>query len=160
MFLRSNVNKRIERYGRLLTAIEIGDDIFAPSSPLQLTDEEQKDIISYLDGDLYYSWFCKYVLLRLDENLSAGGVSFDHPIISVEHVLPQHPKQDSIWMSWFPLQEERQKYVHRLGNLVLLSRKKNSEAQNYDFETKKVKYFKTSTGIVPFPLTTQVLRRT
>ena len=31
-------------------------------------------------------------------------------------------------MSWFPLHEERQKYVHRLGNLVLLSRKKNSEA--------------------------------
>jgi uncharacterized protein with ParB-like and HNH nuclease domain len=158
MILRANVNKRIERYGRLLTAIEICDGLFDPDSPLQLTNEEQIEIVTHLEGDLYHSWFCKYVLLRLDESLSAGGVFFDYPIISIEHVLPQNPKPESIWMKWFPLHEEREKYVHCLGNLVLLSRRKNSEAQNYEFETKKEKYFKTSVGIVPFPLTTQVLQ--
>ena len=35
----------------------------------------------------------------------------------------------------------REKYTHRIGNLVLLPRRKNSEAQNYDFDVKKQKYF-------------------
>ena len=49
-------------------------------------------------------------------------------------------------------------YVHRLGNLVLLSRSTNKKAENYDFEEKKLKYFTTRAGISPFVLTTQVLR--
>jgi hypothetical protein len=40
---------------------------------------------------------------------------------------------------------------------VLLSRKKNSEAQNYDFETKKAKYFTSEKGVTSFALTSQVL---
>ena len=52
----------------------------------------------------------------------------------------------------------RQKYVNRLGNLVLLSRGKNMKAENFDFDLKKRKYFSTDGGISPFVLTTQVLR--
>ena len=68
--------------------------------------------------------------------------------------------QARIWFNWFPTEEERAQYVHRLGNLVLLSRKKNSEAQNYDFDKKKAKYFVTGKGIAAFALTTQVLQWT
>ena len=35
MIRKANINKRIERYGRLMQLIELGDDIFAPNSPLQ-----------------------------------------------------------------------------------------------------------------------------
>lgn len=63
-------------------------------------------------------------------------------------------------MKWFPDQADRDGWVHRLANLVLLSRKKNSEAQNFDFETKKEKYFKSDKGVSPFVLTTQVLGQT
>ena len=72
--------------------------------------------------------------------------------------LPQNPRENSIWLQWFPTQTEREKYTHRIGNLVLLSRRKNARAQNYDFATKKEKYFKTFDGISPFVLTTQVLK--
>jgi hypothetical protein len=61
-------------------------------------------------------------------------------------------------MQWFPDQKEREEYVHCLGNLVLLSHKKNSQAQNYDFLKKKKLYFQTSGGVSPFALTTQVLQ--
>jgi len=152
-----NVNKRIERYSRVLTAIENGDDLYSTDSSLQLTYQEQKVILEYLNGNLYESWFCKYVLLRLDEIISGTEASYNYPIITIEHVLPQTPKTDSIWMTLFPSENEREHYVHRLGNLVLLSRKKNSEAQNYDFETKKRKYFLTASGASPFALTTQLI---
>ncbi len=156
MLLRANVNKRIERYGRLLTAIENNDDLFASNSPLQLTDREQKEIVQALDGDLYGSWYCRYVLLRLDEAIGDGAATFNYPIISIEHVLQQSPAPNSIWVSLFADKEKREEYVHRLGNLVLLSRKKNAAAQNYDFDKKKKLYFSTG-GVASFRLTTQVI---
>jgi hypothetical protein len=61
-------------------------------------------------------------------------------------------------MKWFPSQQQRDRYVYCLGNLVLLSCAKNTLAQNYDFHVKKQKYFTTKTCVSPFALTTQVLR--
>jgi uncharacterized protein with ParB-like and HNH nuclease domain len=159
MFIRANVNKRIERYSRLLTAIENDHDLYALNSPLQLTSEEQRDVVTYLNTNLYEYGFCKYVLLRLDESLSDVGASYNYSSISVEHVLPQNPLTNSEWIQWFPDQEERESYVHCLGNLVLLSHKKNSQAQNYDFAKKKQIYFLTANNISPFVLTTQVIQQ-
>jgi hypothetical protein len=50
---------------------------------------------------------------------------------------------------------ERAQWTHRLANLVLLSRTKNAQAQNFDFVTKKEKYLKR--GVVTFSITTEVL---
>ena len=76
---------------------------------------------------------------------------------TVEHVLPQKPLPDSEWIKWFPDAGERSSILHKLGNLALLTRKKNSSARNYDFDKKKTAYFAKG-GISPFVLTTQVLR--
>jgi len=58
-------------------------------------------------------------------------------VITVEHVLPQNIKEGSEWASLFDQPEE---YVHKLGNLVLLRRRKNAKAQNFDFAKKKKSY--------------------
>ena len=60
-------------------------------------------------------------------------------------------------MQWFPTKELRETCTHRISNLVLLARAKNSQARNYEFEVKKQKYFSASKGVVNFALTTQVL---
>ena len=60
----------------------------------------------------------------------------------------------------FPVEEERTQYTHRIGNLALLSRRMNAQAQNYDFDKKKESYFTTCKGVSPFALTTQVLQKT
>ena len=95
-------------------------------------------------------------MLRLDALLSGGGASYDYETITVEHVLPQQPREGSDWVRWFLDAKERIRWVHRLGNLALLTRKKNSAASNYDFSTKKSAYFSRG-GVSPFVLTTQVL---
>ncbi|MBN6187772.1 HNH endonuclease [Aneurinibacillus sp. BA2021] len=77
--------------------------------------------------------------------------------LSIEHVLPQTPKKDSQWVKWFPHDIERSKFVHRIGNLVLLSRSKNSQAKNYEFEKKKNEYF-VRKGVSSFAITPQVLQ--
>jgi hypothetical protein len=161
MIIRYGTNDRLERYAGILQVLEDGGDNVALAAKLELTDNEKRKAFSGLNGNLYeLSKVRLYVLLRLDSLLSAGGAVYDYPIITIEHVLPQTPMKGSRWLEWFPAQADRDGWVHRLANLVLLSRKKNSEAQNYDFETKKDKYFKSDKGVVPFVLTTEVLAQT
>ncbi|HEV2654375.1 MAG TPA: HNH endonuclease family protein, partial [Ktedonobacteraceae bacterium] len=100
---------------------------------------------------------CKYILLRLDALLSDGSARYDFPTISVEHVLPQKPLANSEWLKRFP-GDARNRYLHQLGNLVLLSKQKNHDANNYDFAKKKAVYFSNRQGVSPFALTSQVLR--
>jgi hypothetical protein len=90
--------------------------------------------------------------------MAGEGATYDFPVISVEHVLPQNPAPGSEWTTWIPDNAERLRCVHQLGNLVLLSRKKNSAASNYEFDKKKRAYFTGRGGVTPFALTTQVLR--
>jgi len=159
MIRRSNINDRIKRYGHLLASIEKDADLYAPNSPLQLTPNECTSIVENLNGDIYCNTKTRlYVLLRLDTTLSNGEAIYTFPKITVEHVLPQNPNSNSQWMKWFPNEDLRNQHVHRLGNLVLLSRSKNSKAQNFEFEAKKEKYFTGSDGVAPFALTTQVLK--
>jgi len=97
------------------------------------------------------------LLLRMDALMSDGSASYQHEVVSVEHVMPQQPAPNSQWSTWVPDSAVHQKWVHKLGNLTLLSRKKNSSASNYEFERKKTVYF-TKGGICAFALTTQVLQ--
>ncbi len=160
LLLNVSRSRRSERYYQLQMAIKQGKNVYANDSPLQLSDDEQNAIYRILNGNLYINVsasLCKYILLRLDALLSDGSAHYDFPIISVEHVLPQKPLANSEWMKWFP-GESRNRYLHQLGNLVLLSRQKNQDANNYDFARKKAVYFSNRQGISPFALTSQVLR--
>ena len=96
------------------------------------------------------------LILRLDNLLADHGATYEHHVLSIEHVLPQTPKSDSMWVKWFPDQDERELWTHRLANLVILSRQKNSQAQNFDFDRKKQEYFQKK-GVATFALTSQVL---
>ncbi|MFI1240693.1 DUF262 domain-containing protein [Nocardia salmonicida] len=147
---------RGSKYSELLKQLERGDGLSAAA--FDLTPEERAETKNRLADRLYLvAPVRKYVLLRLDDLLAKQpGVSYQHRMITVEHVLPQNPKDRSVWNQDFT-DEERLHWTHRLGNLVLLNRAKNSEAQNYDFAKKKAKYFTSGNGSAVFALTTQVL---
>ncbi len=153
---RANINERINRYADVLRAIEQAADLFAESSPLQLSPNEKAEILTRLDGDIYNQpRIPRPLLLRLDSVLTEAGVTYDHPVISVEHVLPQNPAENSYWRQWFD-DEQRKRWTHSLANLVLLSRRKNSRASNYEFDRKKQEYF-LQNGTTTFALTTNVV---
>ena len=154
---RASVNERISRYGKLLIAIEKEDDLWGGNAPLQLNSGEKAEILQQLDGPMYLQTrVCQPVLLRLDSLLADTGARYDYTVISVEHVLPQKPEDDSEWALWFPNSDTREHWTHRLANLVLLSWKKNARASNRDFETKKREYFQRG-NVSPFAITTQVI---
>jgi hypothetical protein len=154
---RIDLTRRIERYGQVLRAIEAKDDLSAEDSPLQLTYDERKQTLGKLEEDVYLvTRIRKYVLLRLDETFSDTTATYDYPLITVEHVLPQNPANGSHWDVAFS-EEERNSWTHRLANLVLLSQRRNTQASNRPFQEKKATYFQTKDGSSPFVITSQVL---
>ena len=159
--LRKNVNERITRYARIIQAIQSGEDLYREDLDdgkltLQLSENEKTEMKEKLGEDIYkVKLVCKPLLLRLDSLLADKVAEYTIPIISVEHVLPQNPRDNSKWASWFPNEQERQDWTHKLANLVLLSRKKNSQASNFEFDRKKEKYFKEG-GAAIFALTNRV----
>ena len=99
-----------------------------------------------------------YLILRLDSFLSDGMAKYDTERMTVEHVLPQTVSSRSEWAKLWPNREEREKWVHRLANLVILTRSRNAKAQNDDFAKKKDAYFKGKKEVSSFALTAQVLQ--
>ena len=153
------INERIDRFSNLTAEIEAGRELSDEDSPLQLLPSEQARMYARLDGPFYESLAARArsaVLLRLDAFLSDGSAKYEYQTVTVEHVLPQTPPADSQWLDWFPEEDVRDSWVHRIGNLALLNRTKNSAASNYDFERKKKEYFYRK-EISPFAITTQVL---
>ena len=96
---------------------------------------------------------------RLDSALAGAGATYDDSVITVEHVLPRNPAEGSPWRRWFT-DEQRAEWTHRLANLVLLARRKNSQAGNFAFAYKQRSYFRMADGVSPFALTSQVLGQT
>ncbi|GLY54785.1 DUF262 domain-containing protein [Lentzea sp. NBRC 102530] len=157
MFIRRvYTTPRVMRYSNLLRDLASGQGLDSPAFVLDA--DERAATVSHLDGQLYLVQKTRrYVLLRLDEMLAGDpGVIYKFPVITVEHVLPQNPKDGSAWLSDFSA-EERATWTHRLANLVLLNRWKNAEVSNRDFVVKKDKYFTSGNGVSAFALTSQVI---
>jgi hypothetical protein len=53
---------------------------------------------------------------------------------TIEHILPQSPKEDSEWLKKWS-EEDKKKYLHDISNLVLT--KDNSKYSNFEFSKKK-----------------------
>lgn len=129
-----------------------------PLKNVELTEWEKKQFRNTLQGEIYLmpSLRRNYIIQRLDSFYSDGGASYNEKLFTIEHVLPQNPNPDSEWAkSWS--KEQQVKWLNRLANLVPLTRQRNSAAQNYDFQTKKEKYFQSKKGTSSYKLTTQVL---
>lgn len=116
-----------------------------------------KDLKPHLAEDVYGRGFAKAVLLRIEMEQQDDSVEkIFNGSITIEHVLPQ-TMTDKYWTTRFTA-DEHQNWVHKLGNLTLLSGSKNSSAQNADFEKKKV-VFNERNKKVSFDLTKEVCQK-
>ncbi|GHC16766.1 hypothetical protein GCM10010082_04660 [Kushneria pakistanensis] len=154
-----NVNQRIERYALLIAALQQPHDYDNPPLAIELTDQEKSDMRKALQGDIYTLTARRrnYLILRLDSFVSDGAATYDPTVLTIEHVLPQTVLSDSRWTEWWPESEVREQWVHRLANLVPLNKRRNSQAQNYDFGKKKDAYFRGRSNVSSYALTSQVL---
>lgn len=156
-----DVNHRMDRYKWVL--VEMNDrpnsNLADPLKNIELTNWECQHFLDVLDDEIYTmpAQRRNYVIQRLDSFVSDGGASYNTSIFTIEHVLPQHPAENSEWLCLWDNETDRNYWLNRLANLVPLTRHRNSAAQNYDFNEKKDKYFKSKSGTSSFSLTTQVI---
>lgn len=150
-----NINDRIDRYVSVLKDITLKKT----AQSIKLTKEEKKIMKETLDGNIYELTARRrnYIILRLDSFIADGLATYDASLLTIEHVLPQTINAISKWASDWPEEKIRKQWLHRIANLVPLNRRRNSQAQNYDFDEKKNAYFRGKKNVSSYALTTQVL---
>jgi hypothetical protein len=99
-------------------------------------------------GYVYGKRFALYILLMLDFLYQNQDQRIHLETLSVEHVLPQTPDGSSQWLKNFT-PEQCNEWTDKLGNLVLITRRKNSSQGNLDYEQKKIKYFEKNIDTCP-----------
>ena len=98
--------------------------------------------------------FIRAILIRVDETYYEHlGPKEYTKRISVEHILPQS-RTNKYWKKRFN-EEQHQEWLHKLGNLTLLSSGMNAAAKNYGFDRKKEVY-ETKNKKCPFGMTREL----
>lgn len=139
--MKTSLNERLERYAKINSKIETKSDLYASGSELMLNARDREYIISTLSSpDLYGKRLLKPVLAKIEEQINDGSIAINFGILSIEHILPQTPT-DIYWTGKFTM-EDKLKLTDSLGNLSLITVRKNSQARNYEFTTKINVYFK------------------
>jgi hypothetical protein len=155
----NNVNERIDRYALVINELQQDHSLDNPPNTIELSLKEQGEMLDKLNRDVYLMSPRKrnYVILRLDSFISDAAAVYDPNVLTIEHVLPQTVDETSEWSTTWPNVDDRDLWVHRIANLLPLTQKRNSAAQNYDFSKKKEAYFGGNKNISSYAITTQIL---
>ena len=139
---------RMENVNAILREIEASQDSAALLQSKTFTINKS-DFERVINGDIYGRSFAKYLLLKLDLIYRGSSTPMiPQAIASIEHILPRNPSADSQWVKDFSA-AEREEWTNKLGNLVLISRRKNTSQGNRDYGEKKEKYFEKNIEMFP-----------
>lgn len=149
--------ERIENMNSILKGIEAHktpDDLFKTN----LFDFDKADFLKNIEGKVYGRQFAKSILLKLDfllnDNKTTKWSAFSQ--ITIEHILPQTPADSSQWKKDFT-DIERADLTNKIGNLILLGRRKNASQGRLDYSEKHKKYF--ANNINTFPNSLRVFNK-
>lgn len=145
--------KRLTVYFQLISAIKNKENAEAVRGVFR-ANANNAELRTLLDSDIYGLPYAHALLLRLEEASQDESVTKTYNgVISIEHILPQALK-DPYWTERFNMAQQSI-WLHRLGNLTLLSGSKNSQAQ-YDAFPDKKKIYEQRNKKVSFDMTKAV----
>lgn len=130
---------RIENMNQVIKAVEAatGPDAVLADACFRVDADA---FARAVEASVYGRRFTRYLLIKLDFIYHDHAHRMAFESLSVEHVLPQTPADDSQWKKDFT-EAQRKEWTNRLGNLVLISTTKNTSQGRSDYVDKKVKYF-------------------
>lgn len=141
--------ERIENMNAILKGIETyksTDDLFKT----KLFDFDKTNLLKNISQKAYGRQFVKNILLKLDflhnDNKTNKWSGFGQ--ITIEHILPQTPKDGSQWKKDFT-DTDRAELTNKIGNLILLGRGKNASQGRFDYSLKHKKYFDKNINTFP-----------
>ncbi|WP_300678763.1 DUF262 domain-containing HNH endonuclease family protein [Nocardioides sp.] len=132
--------RKDERYSSYTGVLKSIDVSVRPATVIESMDVGLEAVQNACrESKFYGSGFAKYLLVRAEIQATELIEPREFSPRSIEHILPQNPRAESQWLTDFTV-DEIKSLVHSVGNLVLLSKSKNSSAQNKDFSEKKATY--------------------
>jgi len=147
--LKFTPTDRIKQMNAIISKIESTDEPLDVINDSAIFDIDISNLESAFSEDIYHKRYSKYVVFKLEYLQKDKTQRFmEFKYLSLEHILPQNPKEDSNWKKYFN-DIELKKWVHKLGNLVLMSRIKNASLGNKEFEEKKNRYFQGNIDAFP-----------
>ena len=165
---RLTPTSRIENMNSIIAEIEKASNLEGDSNSEKINhlinadcfEYDYDELIEIIDGShVYRKSYDRYLLRKVDFLWGAPNFAEkrdSYKLMSVEHILPQNPAADSQWMIDFEEDEVRADWTDAIGNLVLISRRKNSAQGRLDFTLKKEKYFEKN--IETFPNSLKVMQ--
>jgi uncharacterized protein with ParB-like and HNH nuclease domain len=112
-----------------LKSIYVVDDNFAQAfSTKQLSTKRNKNLV-------------KYILVELENAISATDHQYEDATSTIEHILPENPPSD--WEISFPA-DEQDDYIYLIGNYTLLEDSLNKKAEGKVFSEKLPLYKKSN----------------
>jgi len=138
---------RIDAMNSILKLIDTTkkfEDVFKSKS----FEFDKSAFLDSINSTVYGRRFAKYLMLKLDYFYIDHALRMNFDTLSVEHILPQTPAEDSQWVKDFTF-EQREELTHKLGNLVLITCRKNTSLGRLDYVEKKEKYFSGNINTCP-----------
>lgn len=130
--------KRIDNLNKILSLIEESKSAKEVIDNETLFNIDKNTVINTIKKDsIFGRSYDKYLLLKyeykMQDNCSHIG---GYTNLSIEHVLPQTPDENSQWCSDFS-EDDRNLWTHNIANLILINFRKNSALSNSEFDVKR-----------------------
>lgn len=137
-------SSRIDALNKIMT--EVGNAA-CPAALMSSScfDFDKTRFLAEIQTDIYGKGYAKSLLMLLEYKYQDNSLDKSFKQISIEHILPQTPKAGSQWLNDFT-DDERLNYTHKIGNLIIIGRRKNSSLGNLDYPQKRQKYFDKNIG--------------
>lgn len=136
---RLNPNDMERAYNKCAIKVFKGEvstarDIFGELKSIYVDDDEFENSFSFATIDTRRNKkLAKYILISIENQISAQAYDFETNEATIEHILPENPIDT--WKDNFS-DDEIEKYTYRLGNYTLLESEKNKALGNKHFKEK------------------------
>lgn len=137
-------SSRIDALNKIMAEINTAASPFVLMSS-SCFDFDKTRFLAEIQTDIYGKGYAKSLLMLLEYKYQDNSLDKSFKQISIEHILPQTPKIGSQWLNDFT-DDERLNYTHKIGNLIIIGRRKNSSLGNLDYQQKRQKYFDKNIG--------------
>lgn len=130
--------KRIDNLNKILSFIEESKSAQEVISNNTFFNVDNKTVINTIKNDnIYGKSYDKYLLLKYEYKMQDNSTHIGgYTNISIEHVLPQTPDENSQWCKDFSV-DDRDFWTHNIANLILINFRKNSALSNSEFDVKR-----------------------
>ncbi|MBI5234820.1 MAG: DUF262 domain-containing protein [Deltaproteobacteria bacterium] len=136
-----NPNTQEEAYNKTAIGISKGTyktarDVFnGYTKELYVADEKFENDFTYMTMNTTRNkTLARYLLCKMERQLSAIPVDWNDSKVTIEHILPENPNSE--WEKWFDAEQQNES-IYRIGNLTLLETGKNKDCGNKLFAEKK-----------------------